>query len=126
MGYPIFGKVKTIVLPGNENTMTSQLTLEEYKKRFGIDLTDFIYLAENGNIDLKNCENTLFLGVDFNGILIPLSILSRSTYSAGSQSGSLTLGFKNSGDEDYCGIVLHIDATEPFELGSLVVGPYIA
>ena len=50
MGYPNFGKVKTLVLPLPRN----ETSIDEYKNLYGIDLRDFVELSEEGIISLKN------------------------------------------------------------------------
>ena len=62
MGYPNFGKVKTIVLPVPAN----QMTYAQYKEKYGIDLKDFIELGST-SIRLKSNRN-VFLIADFTEI----------------------------------------------------------
>lgn len=47
MGYPNFGKVKTIVLPADHDEMT----LEEYKQKYGIDIKSFLSISVSGGGD---------------------------------------------------------------------------
>lgn len=58
---PIFGKIRTVVIPATLPSET--FTLDEYKEKTGIDLLDVfnIILDENGYIQIYAKENTLVL-----------------------------------------------------------------
>ena len=56
MGYPAFGKVKTIVLPAPAIANTS---IEEYKKQYGIDLRELFFLK--GKLICFKPKNSLLL-----------------------------------------------------------------
>ena len=43
MGYPNFGKVKTVVLP----IPNEELTLDEYKEKYGIDLRELVTVSDD-------------------------------------------------------------------------------
>ena len=72
--YPIFGKVKTIVLPYVE--VGTQYSEEEYYEKYGIKLTDIFELKPNDDIDFKETyKNTLFyiFGYESNRLMPVLS-----------------------------------------------------
>ena len=56
ISYPKFGKVKTITLPIEHNT----LTWEEYKEKYGIDLRDLVRLNSGKQIVLKEESLIIF------------------------------------------------------------------
>lgn len=57
-GYPNFGKVKTLVLPLPER----DISIDEYKDLYGIDLREFIELTDDKSIQFKDgLPNTLVL-----------------------------------------------------------------
>ena len=58
MGYPIFGKVKTITLP----LPAVNMSIEEYKNHYGIDLKPYIELMEDGNFWFV-CDGYIILDV---------------------------------------------------------------
>ena len=72
MGYPNFGKVKTIVLPIEDGD--SGLTFDEYEKKYGLDIREIFRLYKNEttySFELK--ENTLYL-LSYGGVIKPLFI----------------------------------------------------
>lgn len=126
MGYPVFGKVKTIVLPTN---LTQPVTIEEYKDLFGIDLKDFIYLDADYHVIKIKAPNTMFL-LDMNGLdyvfgnygdhLESAHSIMISSYTAGSDSATTFLWTANNSLEGE-GIVLNIDKDSPFSIDNLMV-----
>ena len=60
MSYPVFGKVKTIVLP--VPTPDDAISLQQYKDRYGIDLKDFLVLEPDyGLIDFIAPKDSIVL-----------------------------------------------------------------
>lgn len=96
MGYPAFGKVKTIVLP----VPGEQMKFTEYKEKYGIDLKEFFEVKEN-DINLKNVKNAVIYfdlsdvsdnaPVEFIGKLLPLgaTIYASQSYESKVTSGAI-------------------------------------
>lgn len=107
MGYPNFGKVKTIVLP----TPDENLSYEQYKEKFGIDLKDIVKIASNGLIILKP-QNVFWLINDVDAHwetpsrLYTIISAYTSGYESGVSDGSLRIYF--GGVPESSGIYLDI------------------
>ena len=54
MGFPNFGKNKTVVLP----IPTNPMSIAEYKAKYGIDLRELLYIAPDNNFYFKAIPNT--------------------------------------------------------------------
>lgn len=127
-GYPNFGKVKTIVLPCD---FREELTIDEYREKFGIDLREFISL---GSIvkDMKfNAPNSLVLISTRSGImegaynvnmLVPVTTSSFQVHNSEDQKdASLTLGGYNTEENSLYGITFKIKHTDEFKIENLKV-----
>lgn len=102
MGYPIFGKVKNIVLP----VPPSEITLDEYKKKYGIEIRDIFECRQNSDnehlIMVKSGNYVLFLNTQDSpyfhqmGALIPIEPISThnvtvNTWISGTNDGEIIL-----------------------------------
>lgn len=95
MGYPNFGKVKTIVIP----LPSKEMTLEEYKNHFGIDLKNFfkisaseMHFVSNDYVILDTLESSInfsdgLWGLRYQNVLGQ----TQETYEGGSVDGFVTL-----------------------------------
>ena len=125
MGYPNYGKVKTIVLPIPKSVLTgTPISFEDYKKNYGIDLADIIghdvgfieKIPQNANfylsVNLGEYKSSSF-SPNFGASLLPCIV-------APSDDGTtlfLTADFYDSADESMAGIHLLIDpSTEELQL----------
>ena len=122
MAYPNFGKVKTIVLPiDNDKTYS----IETYKKDYGIDLRD-IFELDDGYIkfknNIKNClvlinDNHAFSQSDY--ALQPIKETKKQQYDPdSSQNAKLDLYIDLA--ETY-GISLLIQYTDDFLIDNLII-----
>ena len=125
MGYPAFGKVKTITLPSPDES----LTIEGYKEKYNIDLKDFIELIE-GNIKIKdeilNSSLILVMQSKYLGTTSPLVPVCRerviSSYEAGVSDAITRLCTTyNVDDEDYWGIELQVVKNGTFDFDHLII-----
>ena len=120
MGYPSFGKVKTIVLP--IDAIDGEMTIEQYKEKYGIDLKDLIYLDElNKTILLKNKDNLLILVNDMSSnsylpIFCPPSI-SVQAWEEGNSNGNISF-LDNSND---FGVIIEISQDDNFKIENVKV-----
>lgn len=100
MGYPNFGKVKTLVLPYVQEA-EDPITIERYKELTGIDLHEFLSIVPTegeytikfnapGTLILLNLENAT--AFRFAGILAPNAMIS-APYIAGDNEGKFELQF---------------------------------
>lgn len=126
MTRPIFGKMKTIVLPAPENGIP--LTLADYKEKYGIDLTEWLYLEE-GYIKFNFPKDTLILIQDDGGNLfsdggyigiIPVSAgYLASEWESGVNPAETRIGSHDGTGTN--GIDFQIPASEDFELSNVIV-----
>ena len=126
MGYPAFGKVKTIVLPGPNGV----LSLAQYKEIYGIDLREFLDLSNGEDIAIKKdiLDNSLILIRQDRDLgdthpLCPVcSVHFDSPYSAGSTDAKTTLCTSyNDSESDYYGIRLFLSKDVDFELDNVKI-----
>ena len=94
MGYKNFQVSKTVYLP---LTHGDNLSISEYKKKYGIDLKEYFVISEN-NIFFKNninIELRLVLITDDNYIAVPccnpIADVSRQSYVSGEASAILVI-----------------------------------
>ena len=129
MGYDIFGKSKTIVLPVPG---VQGMSLEEYKNKYGIDLKDFIRL--DGTRITFNTNHSLILidGSTYDGLLlvngienaiIPSTDSSLEDYVAGSSDARLTIGVYNVEEEIVCGISFYLSRNKEFSIDNIELFP---
>ena len=127
MSYPVFGKVKTIVLPTD---LDSAVTLDEYKNLFGIDLKELIYLDKLNHCILFKAPNTMFLlgmhGLEsyyglYGNYLAPANSVYVSSWDEG-VTPALTLLWTAHNDSEGAGLTLTIDSSAPFSIDSVRIG----
>ena len=129
MGYPNFGKVKTIVLPLIA-TPDGGITIEEYKKATGIDLSDFFQLRSEeihfvADAHILGCVTKSFMenyGYYYEGTnYVPMTDCARETYEEGATDGELSIVFDNAfgGLETNGGIRFVISKDLPFALENI-------
>ena len=133
VSYPIYGKVKTIVLP----IPAGVLTLDQYKENYGIDLKEFIGLEANGAITMSFPRNTQVLldaediaGVNtfmpaIKGSLLSISASISTSYSAGATDANITIGAYNYDDSGIIGLQIECDKDVSFELDNLKISGFI-
>ena len=131
MGYPIFGKVKTLVLPLPNETYS----IEEYKNKYGIDLTQFIKLNTNfGQIDFVPQLHTMICLEDIHGYggeifgtskIVPALTNSFSQYVSGSQDGIFILGVYAIGEEALEGLEIRISKDKDFSMENVKISALI-
>ena len=120
----MFGKVKTIVLPGNAEAEKLQFTIEEYKETYGIDLRDFLVLKEMCiRLNPKVVVNTQIL-VEFGTplgatVLCPAVEDMISEYQSGEDDASTELSFVTSNGN--IGLRFKISKAKPFDISNLEV-----
>lgn len=120
MGYQVFGKVKTMVLPITDDMYANDFTtLEKYKNDTGIDLTELFYL-DNDSFRIKKVWANSCLYVHYNESeempLVPVVDLSIQRYISGSQDAYLHFL-----DTDGNGIALQVGSAEEFKLENVMV-----
>lgn len=129
MGYPIFGKVKNIVLPCDTS---DPLTLDQYKEKYGIDLKEFL-VVENNVIKFKADNSVIYIqtrneqgaqAVYGTSFLCPVTSSLITAYESGQSSAKLMLGVYNNDEQDYCGIGLTIDKDDEYTLDNVKVSYY--
>ena len=125
MGYPNFGKVKTIVLP----CPSDSLTIAQYKERYGIDLSNYLRL-EDASIYFKAPENTLILlndeggqtTADFISRVNTISFIEKQEWEEGNTDGVLNFGAWYVPSENaYEGLSFVISKSEEFKLENLLI-----
>lgn len=134
MGYPYFGKVKTIVLP----LPPEQIKFAEYKEKYGIDLKEFFEVKEN-DINLKNVKNAVIYfdlsdvngaaPVEFIGELLPLggTIYESQSYESKVKTGAIyyRIPHYNSKDNiiDFIGYIsIEISKDEELSIDNAIIG----
>ena len=120
----MFGKVKTIVLPGNASMDKLQFTIDEYKETYDIDLRDFLVLKE-GSIRLnpKAVENAQIL-VEFATplgatVLCPAVEDMIAEYQSGEDDASTELSSVTPSGN--IGLRFEISKARPFDISNLEV-----
>ncbi len=137
MGFPNFGKVKTITLPIPHEPMS----IAEYKAKYGIDLKEFLYISDDSNLYFKAIPNTRILfdisevlksfGSYNNATLIDLSTMftvdnGSSAYVSGTTDGRKCycvrsyLGEENALTPEYV-IVLKLDKSKELNLDNITI-----
>lgn len=132
MSYPAFGKVKTIVLPCILEGRGEFITIQEYKNKFGIDLTEILYI--NGNrLELRANAQILLQpyledkeasALPYLNCLMPImkyAISERTSVLA----AEIDLMVVSDSENDYFGIIFRIPASAEMKLENVQVG-YIA
>ena len=123
MGYPQFGKVKTIVLPLPVNL----ISYSDYKKLFGIDLKDVLKL-ENGIITLKRGDYLPlikdFMGESISGILYiaPITNVTMQQYSEENTDAVLRLYYNGVAGDDGLALQFSIYKDEEFTFENIKIG----
>ena len=124
MGYPNFGKVKTVVLPLTDEA----LTINEYKEKYGIDLKQFIVLDDGGFITLDNnfLDSTLILirQSKSSGATTPLvpcqKVVTEAAYIADNQQATTLLAScYNEAEEGFYGLALFIEPSAEFSVDNI-------
>lgn len=122
----MFGKVKTIVLPGNDSLMKKIFTIEEYKEFSGIDLRDLL-LLEDGYIDLnrntvRNAQIMVEIATVSSAIiLVPVVSEVVQYYDAGATDAITELKFLSSSGNIGGGIKFVIPKDKAFDISNLEV-----
>ena len=100
MGYPIFGKVKTVVLPCWNVDDFDHLSNEQYKEKYGIDLEEIFELQEVGVPAIKTSGFILIADGGYNGLNKGLlSVI--TTISVSSTAGHTTMRISNACNDFY-------------------------
>lgn len=124
MGYPNFGKVKTITLPMKD--LPYGATLEDYKKLYGIDLKQWVRLSGGDTISLKLPENAFVLiqsgfGNIRNSIASPILETGPKKYVANSDNGELVLYTNIEKSE---GLILYVESDREFTIENVQLANY--
>lgn len=121
--YPAFGNVKTITLPISTG---DNLTLDEYKEKYGIDLRPYIKLnTEDKEIQLNFDGFVLVRLMKSSGDAILVSSVFAPNkfnihyWSEGHDSAVLSLMLADADGNWADGIKFEIESTSPFELDSI-------
>lgn len=128
MGYPSFGKVKTIVLPCPSYSDT--LSISQYKEKFGIDLSEYlildngyIYFDAKGNLILINSFDIDSVGehisYGLNHAIVPLVATKQLSWLSGSDTGVLKLGIYEVTDDDCYGLYIFVDKDDDFTMDNV-------
>ena len=129
MGYPNFGKVKTIVL--SCCNQDDEISIEEYKNRYGIDLKEFLSVNANKKTLEFKAKNSMVLvesttvnlaGMDSTNILIPVtrSFMSAHDVDAGVDA-VLILGGYNESESSIYGINFRVPHRKDLNLDNVVI-----
>ena len=129
MGYKMPIVCKELYLPcytGNP------ISLDEYKKRSGIDLKEYIFLSDSGTIDFKIPDNTKIYIVAQGAIFYTDAIkgkvlsvtsvgIAESTYMSGSSDASIYVGLYDVDGSGPIGMRLMIHNYDDFNLDNLLI-----
>lgn len=122
MGYPQFGKVKTIVLPIGP---LQNYSYEEYKKLYGIDLKD-IFVIKDEYIVPKDSNTLILFKVNTEELAYPayytlygLDKLETANYVAGSSNAKFIINIGGS-----IGAGFQIDSNAPLTIENIVAVLY--
>lgn len=133
MGYPAFGKIKTLTLP----IPSQPMTLEEYKERYGIDLLEYVSLSDGGYINF-NAHNSYVLLSETNyeneggddeivlnctNIIIPIASVVVSVWDSGKNDAETKLGIYNPSDGTMGGLMFSVSKNQSFTLDNVKIGP---
>lgn len=133
MGYPNFGIVKTVVIPSLIELLDADgITLDEYQKRFGIDLKNFIEIvSENDGEARFNFGKNAVVYVTADNSTYSNDLVSKRLFSpnvdivnVSEATTHLILAWKNGDETIYNGIVVLIPR-DNFDLEHATVQPYI-
>lgn len=122
----MFGKVKTIVLPGNLKSEKTKYTIDEYKEAFGIDLRELLVLKDSQiNLNPKVFENAQIL-VEFATItgavvLCPAFPDPESIYASGETDGVMKLMYVSPSGNYGAGLRFEIPMEETFDISNLLI-----
>lgn len=127
MGYPAFGKVKTIVLPIAKG---DNLSISEYKEKYGIDLKEYLFVDASGNLYFDTSKYLFLVRLidadrstyHFNSFNVIISSLV-TTYDAGSTDATLQL-MTSPVDEADWSIKFEIDKDVDFLLDNVRISYY--
>lgn len=136
MGFPDFGKVKTIILPIPSDPMS----ITEYKAKYGIDLKEFLLITADKYLRFKPIPNTqifLDIGEVLKGYgsfcdspLVDLSVISMqdsTLYVSGTTDGMSTYCVRAYWDPDnvlqpeYL-VILKVDKSEELTIDNITIG----
>lgn len=128
MSYENFGVVKTLVLPIPE----TEISVDEYKERFGIDLKEYLILQDGLiGFDFKNCIVYLsdyknYVGGIVSGytqnFVFPIACIKYQAWESGSNDGYLQLGSYDSTQLVVDGLHLFIERDKDFEIDNIKIG----
>lgn len=123
MSYSAFGKVKTIVLPINGN---EDLSYEQYKEKYGIDLKDVIYLQgtsiriREGALVLVQAKPSSEMGYDYFPSLFAPNYYQQEDWKEGNAQGILSLGLVDTGSAAH-GIRFYVESDDEFKIENVNV-----
>lgn len=126
MSYKTFGKMKTITLPIDGSDQ--DLTLEEYKEKYGIELKKYIDL-ESGSIDLDFPSDALVLlqTLSTTGYALKIGFINsipRHAWEEGNEDGYYMLISRDADDYNVFGIQLSIDKDDPLDFDHIKISNY--
>lgn len=130
MTYPNFGKVRTIVLPIDYNDPS--MSLEEYKDKYGVDISNFIFLDEgNHQIILSFPDFAQILLCEINYGLVAINgcphiaqpnNLIVSQWDSGNSDGRTTIFYAN--DVTGFGLSFAISQDDDFKIENIIIELY--
>ena len=135
MGYPNFGKVKTITLP----IPSTYMTYKQYKEKYGIDLKNILFIDEVSKLIKLKPSRTLLLadisevikqeGIDYYPAIISLGgcAVGAQDYISGSQNALLifTLDEYTISDSSMTPkyeLKFQIESSDSFEFDNIIIG----
>ena len=126
MGYKNFQVVKEIYLPIQRS---DNLTLAEYKEKYGIDLKPFVSLDDEGkSIQFTTPNNAKFFIAFLDSLLVPFSkvfqpnAFTTQSWDSGVDSAETILMIEDITATYGIGIAFTIDANDAFDLANIHVG----
>lgn len=132
MGYKNFQVPKEVYLPITPN---DDLTCDQYKEKYGIDIKQFIEIREGDIVVNSPSFTKLYIvlcqhdeGFNFGGerkVVTELESITESAYISGSSDGATVLGSYSNVESAFGGIALCIDKSNDLLIDNVHIRPRI-
>ena len=126
MGFPNFGKVKTITLPFTGYEV--EMPISEYKEKYGIDLRELLRLDTAHGLILLKDDNSLVL-LNKLGVGLRTPVIQTNAYVHNSSDGQLNIVYLTISPETSDivgedGLIIYIEQNQEFTFDNMLVSGF--